>query len=177
MSKLIQRLVSLGVDLSTKKALKAALKILGIEPENIDKIYIELKNDIDRDDFKNIHASKKIVFLPQCLRNSVKCKAKLGEFGYECIDCCNCKASQVKKEAESIGYKVFIVPGGSMVKKIIEKNRPHAVAGVACMNELAMALDEFRIPTQSIELSKDGCVDTDVELEKVINILKKADSS
>lgn len=177
MSKSIQRLVSLGVDLSTKKALKTALKVLGIKPENIDKLYIELKNDIDKDDFKKIQPSKKAVFLPQCLRNSVKCKAKLGELGYECIDCCNCKASQIKKEAESLGYRVFIVPGGSMVKKIIKKTRPHAVAGVACMNELAMALDEFRIPTQSIELSRDGCVDTDIELEKVFTVLRKAGSS
>jgi len=171
MSKLIQRLVSLGVDLSTKRAMKTALKMLGITPENVDKLYIDLKNDIHKEDFKKIPPGKKILFLPYCLRNSKKCKAKLGEFGYMCVDCCNCKISQLKKRAERMGYRVLVVPGGSMVRKAIQKLQPKAVAGVACINELVMALDEVRIPTQSIELLRDGCVDTDVDVEKVLDIL------
>ena len=172
MTKIIQKLVSLGVDLSTKKALKGALKILGLKPGNIDKLYIELKNDIHKEQFNKTHPKKKILFLPQCLRNSNKCKARLGEFGYKCVDCCNCKASQIKKEAEALGYRTYIVPGGSMVGKIVKKLKPEAVAGVACMKELAMALDELRIPTQSVELLRDGCVDTDVELGAVMDIIK-----
>jgi len=172
MTKIIQKLVSLGVDLSTKKALKGALKILGLKPGNIDKLYIELKNDIHKERFNKISPNKKILFLPQCLRNSKNCKARLGEFGYKCIECCNCKASQIKKKAEALGYRVFIVPGGSMVGKIVKKLRPDAVVGVACMKELAMALDELNMPTQSVELSRDGCVDTDVELETVMSFLK-----
>jgi len=172
MTKIIQKLVSLGVDLSTKKALKTALKMIGIKPDNIDKLYKELKNDIHRDNFIKIHPKDKIIFLPQCLRNSRKCKAKIGEFGYECIDCCNCKVSQIKKEAEALGYRVCIVPGGSMVGKIIKKASPKAVVGVACMKELVMALDELSIPAQSVELSKDGCVDTDVDLESVMDVIK-----
>ncbi len=172
MSKLIQRLISLGVDLSTKKALKSALRILGLKPDNIDKLYMELKNDIHKDEFRNIHPNEKIIFLPQCLRNSKKCRAKLGKFGYECVDCGNCKVSMIKKEAEALGYRVFVVPGGSMVYKIMKEFRPKAVVGVACIKELAMALDEVRIPTQTVELARDGCLDTDVDADEVIHVLK-----
>jgi len=173
MSKLVQRLVSLGVDLSTKKALKTALKMIGIKPDNIDKLYIELKNDINREGFHGFPPSKKIVFLPQCLRNASVCKAKIGEMGYECVGCCNCRASQVKKEVEKLGYKAYIVPGGSMVGKIIRKEKPKAVLGVACMKELSMALDDISIPGMAVELLKDGCVNTDVDIEEVKSILSK----
>ena len=172
MSKIIQRLISLGVDLSTKRALKGALKILGMRPENIDNLYIELKNDIHKEKFNRIQPEKKILFLPQCLRNSKRCKARLGESGYQCVDCCNCKASQIKKQAGALGYSVFIVPGGSMVSKITKRVRPEAVAGVACIKELVMALDELRVPTQSVQLSRDGCVDTDIELDRIMDVLK-----
>ena len=59
-----------------------------------------------------------------------------------------------------------------MVGKIIKKASPKAVVGVACMKELVMALDELSIPAQSVELSKDGCVDTDVDLESVMDVIK-----
>jgi hypothetical protein len=164
----VQRLIGLGVDLSTKKALKKALGILGLKPENIDHLYIELKNEIHKEVFRKIQPKHTIIFLPQCLRRSAKCKARLGGEGYECAACSkDCKASSIKKLGEAVGYSVFIVPGGSMVGKIVDKYRPKAVVGVACMKELVMALEELRVPTRAIELTRDGCVDTDVDMEKV----------
>jgi len=165
---IIQRLIGLGVDLSTKKALKKALDIIGLSPENIDRLYIELKNEIHRENFGKVAPKYKLVFLPQCLRKSRKCKAKLGEEGYDCIACSkDCRAAEIKRLGESAGYRVFIVPGGSMVSKIVAKYRPKAVVGIACMKELVMALDELRVPTHAVELLKDGCVETDVDMEKV----------
>jgi len=164
----IQRLIGLGVDLSTKKALRKALDIIGLNPDNIDRLYIELKNEIHRENFGKVLPKYKLVFLPQCLRKSSRCKAKLGEEGYECVACSkDCKASEIKRLGEAAGYNVFIVPGGSMVSKIAGKYNPRAVVGIACMKELVMALDGVKVPTHAIELLKDGCVDTDVDLEKV----------
>ena len=165
---IIQRLIGLGVDLSTKKALKKALDVIGLSPENIDRLYIELKNEIHRESFSRIAPKHKILFLPQCLRKASKRKAKLGKEGYECAACSkDCKASEIKKLGEAAGYRVFIVPGGSMVSKIVSKHKPKAVVGVACMKELVMALDELKVPTHAIELLRDGCVDTDVDMDVV----------
>jgi uncharacterized protein len=166
--KLVNRLIGLGVDLSTKKALKSALGMIGISPENIDHLYIELRNEIMKGEFEEIKSKYKLVFLPQCLRKSSKCKAKLGEDGFECVGCStDCKAGEIKRLGETEGYKVFIVPGGSMVGKLIKKYEPKAVVGVACIKELVMALEEIKAPLRAIELSKDGCVETDVETLKV----------
>jgi hypothetical protein len=164
----VQKFIGLGVDLSTKKALKKALGIIGLSPDNIDSLYIELKNEIHKNSFSKAPAKHKLVFLPQCLRKSSRCKARLGEEGYECVACSkDCKASKVKKLGEAAGYRVFIVPGGSMVGKIVTKYRPKAVVGVACVKELVMALEELRVPTHAVQLLRDGCVETDVDIDKV----------
>ncbi len=174
MKNLVQRLISTGADLSTKKALKNTLNYLGIKPENIDHLYIELKNSIYRDTFRRIRPEHKLVFLPQCLRNSRTCKAVLGPTGWECMKCSGhrtCKVFRIKQRAESLGYRVFIVPGGSMIFKLIENLRPKAVLGVSCLKELVMAAEELRIPGQGIPLLRDGCVDTDVSLKEVFDAL------
>lgn len=173
MKKLIQRIIGMGADFSTMKALKSTLSFIGVRPENIDKLYVELKNDFYRDAFRRIPPSKKIIFLPQCLRNP-NCKAKLTKTGYKCVSCRNrnrCKVHAIKTRAEPMGYKVFITPGGSMVGKIIKRLKPRAVLGVACIKEIVMAMENIQLPGQAIQLQRDGCVNTDVRLEDVFEII------
>ncbi len=170
MKGLIQRLASIGADISTRKTLQTGLKILGVKPENVDRLFIEMKNDIHRNNFRKISPKDKIVFLPQCLRNP-KCRARIKDFGYNCVDCCNCKASQIKKLAEKLGYSVFIVPGDSMVFRAIKELKPKAVVGIACLKELVAALEEIKLPLQTVELSKTGCINTDVNISDISKIL------
>lgn len=173
MKKLMQRIISMGADFSTRKALKTTLKFLGMKPENIDKLYVEIKNDFYREAFRKISPTKKIVFLPQCLRNP-NCKAKITKLGYGCTGCGNrnkCKVYTIKDKAEYIGYKVFITPGGSMVVNIIKKFKPGAILGIACMKEIVMAMENIPMPGQAIRLTKDGCVNTDVKMSDVMGIL------
>ena len=169
MKKLIQRLISTGSDLSTRKTLKKAMSAIGADPENIDKIYVEVKNSIHKDEFRNTPAKDKIIFLPQCMRHPTKCKATLGKYGYECKHCGSCKITKLVKEGEKRGYRVCVVPGGSMVLKVINELKPKAAMGVACLKELVMAHEEISIPTQSVELSRDGCINTDVDVRKVLD--------
>ena len=76
--------------------------------------------------------------------------------------------------AEEKGMKVFIVPGGSMVFKILEKEMPDAVLGIACHKELIIALEkgkEINLPGQCVPLLRDGCKDTIVDMKKVKDII------
>ena len=174
MKTLAQKLIATGADLSTKKALKNTLNYLGINPDNIDKLYVELNNSIHEDKFKRHSPDSKAVFLPQCLRNSKTCKATLDKHGWKCVKCSghkDCKVFAIKEKGERLGYNVFIVPGGSLVYNIIKELRPKAVLGVACMKELLMAVEDLKIPTQAVLLRKDGCVDTDVSLKDVFSVL------
>ncbi len=130
---------------------------------------IEERNRIYEQKFRSILNKEKAIFLPQCLRNN-ECPAKTGITGIECINCGRCDIGKFKKEAEDKGYSVFIVPGGSLVNNIIENNDFKAVLGVACTPELEQAFEVMKkkkLVSLAVPLTKDGCVDTKVEWEKV----------
>jgi len=173
---LIKRLLELGVDLSTRAGVKSALTIIGSDSSVADDAYIALKNSLDREGFRKTEYHERALFLPQCLRNIEKCKAKMGDAGYVCSECGRCQIFPIKKEAESLGYKVYVVPGGSMVVNLITNNGFKAVAGVACMFELCEAAEKLgstKIWAQGVPLLRDGCKDTEVDVSRVIGMIRQ----
>jgi hypothetical protein len=172
---IIKKLIERGIDIGTKDAVKSALQMLEADTSLIDDVYIGLKNKLNYKTFSKVEYAQRAVFLPQCLRNSAKCKAELTEMGYICQRCGSCCLPQILDEAKNLGYKPYIVPGGSMVHNIVESTHPRACVGVGCYPELEEAiakLGRFGIPTQSVPLLKAGCKDTEVVVERVIKILR-----
>jgi hypothetical protein len=86
---------------------------------------------------------------------------------------------RLRVEAEEKGYEVYVVPGGSLVKKIIQTYLKdiEKIVGVACEEEIGLArsyLEKSKILTNkmfAIELSSNGCKNTTVNLEKVLEVL------
>lgn len=172
---LVNKLIGMGMDLGTKDAVTAALQFIGADTSTIDAVYIELKNKFNRKAFSKTAHNERVVFLPQCLRHSKDCQAKLTDIGYVCEECGSCSIFRIKKEAERLGYKVYIVPGGSMVHKILKNSRPGGCVGVACYFELEDATEKLTIagiPYRAIPLLKDGCKDTVVDIEKVLRAIR-----
>lgn len=164
------------MDLSTKSAVKTALGVLDMKEELADDVFIKIKNELNRKEFSKIPYKKRALFLPQCLRHSSFCEAKMDGSGYICKECGKCKIHKLKNTAEKLGYTVYIVPGGSMVIKIIKKTKPKAVLGVACHFELEEAirrLSKAKIPHMSVPLLKDGCKNTKADIKVIIDILKE----
>lgn len=173
---IVKQLLELGVDLSTRSAVKSALSLIGEDISSTEEIYIELMNELNRNGFKKTRYDERALFLPQCLRNAEKCKAKMSEVGYICEGCGSCSILSIKKEAEGLGYKVYILPGGSMVWKILGKNGFKGVAGVACKFELCEALEKINMtPIQAygVPLLRDGCRNTAVDVKKVLGIIRQ----
>ncbi len=176
MQKFIKRLLETGMDLSTKSAVKTALGVLNMKGDLADDVFVKIKNELNREEFSKVPYDKRALFLPHCLRHAKLCEARVNGVGYECRECGRCKIYGLKKEAEKLGYKVYIVPGGSMVFKILKKTKPKAVAGVACYFELEQAIEKLSragIPHLSVPLSKDGCKNTKVDVKSVMDILKE----
>lgn len=152
--------------------LKRLVKMLGLSEKLVDEIGSEIRNRIYEDDFEKSDPEKRILVFPQCLR-SPKCPAPLTQYGIQCKECGRCVISELKKKAESAGYKVYIVPGGSFVKRIVKKDRPSGALGVACGYELNYSMMEISsfCPVQGVPLLKDGCyctkVDDDLVSEKI----------
>ena len=132
----------------------------------------EKLNKKNKSKFQEIPYKERAIFLPHCLRHP-DCKAKTTDEGIVCLNCGKCNISGFKKEAEDLGYKLFIVPGFSLTKKLIEKHKPKAVIGVACNDELREAVSSNIEPiSQVLPLLKDGCVNTEVNWKNLREILR-----
>lgn len=161
---------------SLESPLKAFFRLLRIESFNVDKTLIQLRNRLFKASFSSVPPKERVLFLPQCLRN-MECPAKLGVNGIMCTPCeKECAVGEIKKEAEELGYKVFIATGGGLVKRIISNSRPKAVVGVACGPEVKLGSDmlsKYKVPGEGVMLLRDGCVNTIVDMVELREILRQ----
>ena len=147
--------------------LKTIAQFLNLDDHLIDDIAIKVRNDLNKEQYKKIPADKTLIFLPHCLRHK-DCPATLQKEGLNCTECGLCSIGVIKKKAEPMGYKLYIVPGSSFVKKIVMENKFQSVLGVAChedLNQVMMLLSDFY--PQGVLLEKTGCFETKVNVKKV----------
>ena len=154
--------------------LRGLMDLFKLPSSIIEEFDIGLKNRISEKKFISTPVSERIIVLPQCLR-SLKCPAKLSaEEGLVCKGCGSCQIDDFFKKAESLGYRMFVVPGGTFVKRIIINERPKAVIAVACFVDLVEGIkiaERAGIAAQGILLETTGCVETTVNWEKVYDKL------
>ncbi len=146
---------------------KTIARTLKLDANMIDDIAIKVRDEINKEKFKEIPAEKTLIFLPHCLRHR-DCPATLQKEGLNCTECGLCSIGVIKKKAEPLGYKLYIVPGSSFVKKIVMESKFKAVIGVAChedLNQMMMLLSDFC--PQGVLLEKTGCFETKVNVKKV----------
>jgi hypothetical protein len=142
---------------------------VGVDEKIVDQIGVEVRNKVNEKSFKQIDDKDKVLILPHCLRNP-KCEAKLNMTGLHCTHCNRCVIGVLKEKAEDRGYGVFIIPGSTFLKKISKENKFKAVLGVACYQDLNLAmmkLSDFHC--QGVPLLKDGCVCTKVDTRAVLD--------
>jgi hypothetical protein len=148
--------------------LKRLARSLGFDESMVDHIGVEVRNKVNEKKFSEINPKDKIIVFPHCLRNP-KCEAILDETGLVCDCCGKCSIGIIKPKAESIGYKVFVIPGSTFVKKIVKNNKFESVLGVACYEDLnltMMKLADFN--PQGVLLSRTGCFKTKVDVKTVL---------
>ena len=123
--------------------------------------------------------NKRALILPHCARKYMdsRCKAVFDPNvpTYICQACSeDCLVNQSSKIARERGYDVYVVPGGSCLPKILKERGYEGVVGVACSQELKLAisvLEKFDIPGQGVPLIRNGCSNTKFELEALNSIL------
>ena len=135
---------------------------------------IQVENNIYRELFFKVPKSERVLFIPHCMRDVKNCVATIDEDGYHCKKCGRCAIAKITAEAERNGIKWYMCGGGSQVVNIIQREKPKAIIGIACYNEIQMALEKIRtanIPIQAVMLKKSGCVGTEVDLDEVFAVL------
>lgn len=177
----IYSLIDSGAHISVAKSTEIIAKKLGLSQRLINYTHIEVRNTLAEPKFKKVPSNERVLLLSHCLRNTKECRAKYGAEGLECTKCGKCKIPKLMELAEKKGYlKSFVLPGGSMVEKLAKKYSPKAIVGVACYAEINMGiekLNEYGIPSQGVLLLKEGCHDTDVNIEEVKEKIALIDSA
>lgn len=144
---------------------------VGVDAKIVDQIGVEVRNKVNEKVYKRINPKDTIVVLPHCLR-STECEAKLESSGLVCNNCNRCVIGVIKNKAENKGFKVFIIPGSTFLKKILERNDFKAVLGVACYQDLNLSMMKLsKFSCQGVPLLKDGCINTKVDVKAVFEKL------
>ncbi len=129
-----------------------------------------------------IPPARRILLLSHCLRRSQTCQGKYSKWGLECVSCNpNCPVNRLKEAATRLGYKgVCIAPGGKLAVNYVRETRPDGIVAVACQTELEEGvhgvkdMEEFGDSAPEIliiPLTKDGCVDTEVDERQAMEMI------
>lgn len=142
-----------------------------------DLIDIQTINLVERKKF--LETKKRALFLPHCSRKYMdnRCKANFEPDipTYVCQHCSDdCMVNKAVTIAQSKGYDVYIVPGGSCIPKILKNNSYEGVVGVACGEEMKLMnhlLPHLNVSGQAVPLIKNGCANTVFNMDTIIKTL------
>jgi hypothetical protein len=142
-------------------------------------------NPTREQELARIPPAERVLLLPHCLRPSETCPGRYSKEGLLCPDDCSepCSIRILRQAAMDLNYKgICIAPGGAMALRFVKQTNPRGVVAVACDKELEMGIHGVECAAQNgeaemplivvVPLSKDGCVDTQVDIELALRTLE-----
>lgn len=164
-----------GYEFESRESIKKIMNRMGFSEASVDRVYLEFKNELVRDSYEATEVSDRVLLLPHCMMDVDVCEAERIDMGYDCRECGGCDLEDLTRLAEELGYDHYIVPGGSMVRKIVEEMDYEVAVGVACFPELVDAnkyLERNGMRMMMAELNEDGCFMTSVHVPDVERLLR-----
>lgn len=152
--------------------MKAFFRLLGLEDREMLTFLIKLHNTMNTKEFSRVPVAERAIFMPQCLRSS-RCPAHLTPEGLKCRSCGQCTIGEVRPVLEKMGYRIFIVPGSSFIKRMVKKYRPKAIIGVGCLSEVKEGIDmadKMGLIVMGVVTLKEGCVETLVNWPDIFDV-------
>jgi hypothetical protein len=142
-----------------------------------DLIEVQVTNRLERERFEK--AQRKALLIPHCARAYMdrRCMADFDPQvpTYKCKSCnSECVVNKATTLGNKKGYDVYVIPGGSCVEKILRDNKYEGIVGVACGNELRMAIGSLKklgVAGQGVFLTKNGCSNTHLDLDSLKRVL------
>ncbi|MDF7824494.1 polyprenyl synthetase family protein [Pontiellaceae bacterium B12227] len=135
-----------------------------------DYLMVLLNNAVWHSTVASIPYERRLLLLPQCLRDFKNCPAQLDEFGLLCEECGRCDIGALQSMAEELGYVVLVAEGSTVVSKLLESGKVDAVVGISCLSALEKSFPHMAsgaIPGLAIPLTVDGCVGTQTDTDHV----------
>jgi hypothetical protein len=152
--------------------MKAFFRLLGLEDREMLTFIIKIHNTMNASAFSRVPLSERAVFVPQCLR-SAKCPAHLTPEGLKCVNCGQCTVGEARIFLEKLGYRIFIIPGSSFIKRMVKKYHPRAIIGVGCLTEVKEGIDmadKIGLIAMGVVTLKEGCVETLVNWQDIYEV-------
>jgi uncharacterized protein len=142
-----------------------------------DFIELQASNRVQRIRF--LETKRRALFLSHCSRKFLdnRCKAHFDASipTYVCAHCSSdCLINQSVELAQSKGYDVFVLPGGSCIPNILKTRKYEGLIGVACGEEVKAfnpLLNSMNIRWQGVPLLKNGCANTFFSMETLSKTL------
>ncbi len=132
-----------------------------------------------------VSPAERVLLLSHCLRPSEACPGKVARGGLVCPEGCmvECVLGRLRQAALALGYKgVCIASGGSMAIKFVAEQGPRGIVAVACTKELAEGVEAVLSMARGdgpppailvVPLTRDGCVDTEVDEARAIAAIRQ----
>ena len=152
--------------------MKAFFRLLGLEDREMLTFFIKIHNAMNASAFSKISVADRAIFLPQCLR-SAKCPAHLTPEGLKCVNCGQCTVGEARILLEKLGYRIFVIPGSSFIKRMIKKYHPKAIVGIGCLTEVKEGIDmadKIGLVSMGVVTIKEGCVETLVNWQDIYEV-------
>ncbi len=150
------------------------------DPGLTDYVMVLLNNEVWRETVAAIPYERRLLLLPQCLRNRQDCPAVIDEFGLLCEACGRCAIGELQSLAEELGYVVLVAEGSTVVSKLLDGGKVDAVVGVSCLSALEKSFPQMAdgaIPGLAIPLTVDGCVGTRMDVDHVREAIRLKSST
>ena len=162
-----KRKVAPPVDFSLIEQLADELILqLKLDSEYREFAMVVCGNEVWREVVAATPYNRRLLLLPQCLKNNQNCNATFDKLGLICAGCQNCQIDEILTSAEELGYATLVAEGTTVAISLIEEGSIDAVIGVSCMSVLEKSfvpVSRAAVPVIGIPLLHDGCEDTEVD--------------
>lgn len=145
---------------------KNILNSAGLNVELLDFAMVLLGNEIWRETVMATPFHRRLLLLPQCLRNDSQCQGVFDELGLICAGCQGCQIDSILNKAEKLGYTTLVAEGTTVAIGLVEEGAIDAVIGVSCMSVLQRSFEPVTraaVPAIGIPLLGDGCSNTTLD--------------
>jgi geranylgeranyl diphosphate synthase, type II len=149
---------------------RRVMAIAGVGSEVRNFLAVLINNEVWREPLARVPFERRLLLLPQCLRDADNCRGKMDAVGLVCAGCGRCVIHDLKAEAERLGYVVLVAEGSPVVMGLLQTRQIEAVIGVSCMSVLERVFPYMHagaVPGLAVPLICDGCRDTAVDLDWV----------
>lgn len=144
------------------------------EPAMRGWVMVELNNAAWRDVVASVPHARRILLLPACLRRQERCSAAVDEIGLLCRRCGSCSINSLEDKAAQLGVMTIVSEGFTAAVGLIESGAVDAVIGIGCLDSLEKAFPMLigsAVPGVAVALNGDGCRDTDVDENRVVEMI------